>query len=669
MDKIKYRKDIDALRGISILLVVLFHAFPDWISGGYIGVDIFFVISGFLITSILYKKMKNNEFSFIKFFERRVRRIFPALFFVLFVTMIVGWVVLFPDEYRQLGHHAFFSTIFLQNFVLISELGYFDVASHYKPFLHLWTLSVEEQYYLFWPIFLFAVLKSKIDIFKAIIAVILFSFVLNIYYATDYKDEVFFHSLTRFWELGVGSLLAIYSIEGKKLPWARNSKTERVVFVLGVAFIMSAAFIVDGETMYPYWYGLLPTLGAVFIIAANQQLTRWGGLVQIGLISYPLYLWHWVVISFGYIYLGKRPDNIQLILLLAASFLLSYLTVKYVEKLRFSRMRITVPALIAVATVVGVSGFLVSEMEGLPSRTHLIYLDKFKVEFERAKPTDEACDSYVKATLTKEREFYYCRSNKINSNKLIAVIGDSHAHVLYPGIAAAAEKLHYGSVLLANSSCPTLVGFLWGKNPDERSKCEESIDQIFTILSNDHRFDKVIISTRGPVYIHGEVAGKISYNSVLASLNNYEAPNRLTYETFFSGLEKSLETLENISHVKNVYSYLENPELDFLPKEVVPRPLDYWGISIQDSVVDRSLYMLRMQNYRDLMYKTSSRFKKASVIDVAPYMCEESKCIVYKDGNFLYADSDHFSIYGSHYIAEKTIDQIINPPNISDMRR
>jgi hypothetical protein len=307
---------------------------------------------------------------------------------------------------------------------------------------------------------------------------------------------------------------------------------------------------------------------------------------------------------------------------------------------------------------VGIGGYTIWKHEGLASRAHLSYLDKYKLQFGRTPPLDDACEDYVKARLTEERQFYYCRSNQIKNDKLIIIIGDSHAHVLYPGIAKAAEEFGYGTILLANTGCPTFIGFEWGENPDEISKCKESIDQIFEIIRKDMRFEKVIITTRGPTYIHGDVNGKFSYNTVLSSLNNIQKPGRLTYETYFTGFTNSLSQLENISHVKNVFYYLENPELDFLPKEVIPRPYDYWGISIKNNVIDRNFYIMRMQKYRDIVYKASSQFKKLTIVDVAPYFCGQSECYIYRDGNFLYSDDDHLSIYGSHYIANKTIDII-----------
>jgi peptidoglycan/LPS O-acetylase OafA/YrhL len=632
MNQIEYRKDIDALRGLSVLLVVIYHAFPEKLPGGFIGVDIFFVISGYLITSIIYSQLKKNEFSFLHFYNRRIRRIFPALFTVLLASLAIGWFILFPDEYKQLARHVSYATIFIQNFTLIEELGYFDVASHYKPLLHLWTLSIEEQYYLLWPAILVVIFRFKLNTFKILISIILISFIANIYFVTDYKDQVFFHSITRFWELGLGSLLAIYLYNNKL-----NIQHSKSIFILGLTLILLSVFWINNNSLYPYWVGLFPTIGAMLIIIANLQLTHWAGLVKIGLISYPLYLWHWVIISFCYIYLGKKPDASTLIIAIIVSLLVSYLTYRYIEKIRYMKSNKVVFALLLLAITVGIGARFIKNNEGMPNRSHLNYLKQFNIEFQRTPAIDKSCESYVASIIQDQRLFDYCRSKFIqNNNKLIAIIGDSHAHALFPGIAEIANNHGYNTILLANSSCPPLIEFMWGRNSKQINDCQIKINQILTILKLEKRIEKVVFATRGPIYID----------------------ERQTYEKYFHGFEKTLYQLNNAKHIKNIYYFLENPELDFLPKEIITRPFDYWGISTKDSTIDRNLYQLRMKKYKDLVFETSSNFAKVHIVDVEPYMCEGNRCFAYKNGNFLYADDNHFSVFGSFYIARK-IENII----------
>ena len=194
MQHVQYREDIDALRGLAVLLVVIYHAFPHLLPGGFIGVDVFFVISGYLITLIMLLSLQRKEFSLIEFYARRIRRLFPALITILAFSLVIGWLVLFPDEYKQLGSHISKSVVFWLNFTFIDEAGYFDVESHYKPLLHLWSLSVEEQYYLIWPLILLLFLKFNKHPLYLFGLVFVASLAANLYFAADYSQEIYFHT-------------------------------------------------------------------------------------------------------------------------------------------------------------------------------------------------------------------------------------------------------------------------------------------------------------------------------------------------------------------------------------------------------------------------------------------------------------------------------------------
>jgi peptidoglycan/LPS O-acetylase OafA/YrhL len=203
-----YRSDIDGLRAIAVLSVVGFHAFPSHIKGGFVGVDIFFVISGFLISTIIYGSLERGSFSFVEFYSRRIKRIFPALLLVLFTVLAAGWILLLPDEYKQLGKHVAGGAGFIANFVLWNESGYFDNAAETKPLLHLWSLGIEEQYYIVWPLFLWVIWKTRLNLLFLTIVATLASFAFNVSQISSDPVGTFYSPLTRFWELFVGSVLA-----------------------------------------------------------------------------------------------------------------------------------------------------------------------------------------------------------------------------------------------------------------------------------------------------------------------------------------------------------------------------------------------------------------------------------------------------------------------------
>jgi len=647
---IAYRPDIDALRGLSILLVVGYHAFPEWVPGGFIGVDIFFAISGYLITSIILTSQAKQNFSLKQFYARRIRRLFPALLLVLAVTMLLGWLVLFPDEFKQTAHHTKYSAVYWLNYILIDELGYFDVDSVYKPLMHLWSLSIEEQYYIIWPLILLLLLQQYwIHPLHVISLIALASFAANVYFINSHPDEVYFHTATRIWQLALGSALAVWAIERPVVENAKLLLSGALLIAVGVLFI--------SEKQYPGWWALLPTLGALLIIHANLRWERWGGLVGIGLISYPLYLWHWVVLSFTTIYLGKQPGLVLTVAAVVFSFGLAFATWKTVERVRYEQGA-HIPILLVIGVlIVGVGGMYIDKKGGLPEREHLSYLTETNLQFIRTPNLDPVCDEYTKTHLPSERMFHYCRGQSLDKDKLIAVIGDSHAHAIYPGIAEQAESNGYGAILLANSSCPTLIGFHWGKNTKEVAACKTSIEQILNLVQNDLRIDKVFISTRGPSYMHGDVNGEFTEESVIASQNNTHNPV-LTWQSYFDGFGKTLTVLEKAPSVKSIYYLLENPELDFLPKDVVHRPFDKWGLSIQDNMMDLHLFQLRMNYYREGIQETGKQFTKLTVIDPSLFMCDEVNCYSYKNGQFLYADDDHFSVYGANFVAREMKDTI-----------
>ncbi|MEI6470505.1 MAG: acyltransferase, partial [Betaproteobacteria bacterium] len=351
--EMRHRSDIDGLRAVAVLAVVAFHA-SKRISGGFVGVDIFFVISGFLISSIILRDLKLGTFNFIDFYVRRIRRIFPALILVLLTCWVLGWYILGPKAYAYLGEHMIAGAGFVSNILLWSESGFFDPAAGSKPLLHLWSLGIEEQFYLVWPVFLVLAWKGKQKVYVWIMALLFSSFVVNIWGIYNYPIATFYLPFSRFWELLLGALLAYINFNHSKLLQFSQDliviSWHRVVLSLGdiaslagLLLILTGIFFVSEANSFPGWWALLPTIGAFLLIAAgpksaiNQALlsNRW--MVSIGLISYPLYLWHWPLLTFGRMTsIGADHTRLTTLLMVLLSILLSYMTCYLLEKpLRF----------------------------------------------------------------------------------------------------------------------------------------------------------------------------------------------------------------------------------------------------------------------------------------------------------------------------------------------
>lgn len=337
-----YRPDIDGLRAIAVLSVVIYHAFPKLVRNGYTGVDIFFVISGYLISRIIFNELKCGRFNFLEFYARRVRRIFPALLLTLLATYVVGGFMLFGGDFRALGRHIWAGAAFYSNFVLWFEVGYFQRAAATTPLLHLWSLGIEEQFYIVWPLMAYGLWKLRAKAPVVLLLLIASSFAYSIYQLRIDPPGAFYLPVTRFWELMLGALLAfvrerpIASIERfeNSPDWA---KWREATAWTGLVLIVLALYAPLSVARYPGWGALLPTMGCALLIAAGS-LTRVNQvlsakiLVWFGLISYPLYLWHWPILSFLRISQPDPPPHHERFIAVAVSIVLAWLTYRYVER-------------------------------------------------------------------------------------------------------------------------------------------------------------------------------------------------------------------------------------------------------------------------------------------------------------------------------------------------
>lgn len=389
-----YRPDIDGLRALAVLAVVAFHAFPGQVHGGFIGVDIFFVISGFLISGILVAEMDGGRFSAAAFYGRRIRRIFPALLLVMAACLAAGWWLLLADEYAQLGKHVAGGAGFLANFVLWFENGYFDNDATTKPLLHLWSLGVEEQFYIFWPLLLWLAWRSPLPLRAAIGAIALLSFGANVLTCDRDSVAAFYAPHTRFWELLAGALLA-----GARFPPARAANA---LSVAGLALVAAGLQVVTPQASFPGYLALLPVAGAALLIAAgpgawlNRRVLAHPAAVGIGLISYPLYLWHWPLLSFAHIVGNGVPAWPVRVAAVAAAFLLAWLTWRWAElpvRRSAARRPVTI-ALVALMLAIAAAGLLVRAQHGVPARLGLnLAMGDEQVAAERARYWSGARDA------------------------------------------------------------------------------------------------------------------------------------------------------------------------------------------------------------------------------------------------------------------------------------
>jgi peptidoglycan/LPS O-acetylase OafA/YrhL len=446
----RYRPDIDGLRAIAVMLVVNFHAFPEAMPGGFIGVDIFFVISGFLITGIIARELDQRRFSLVGFYNRRIRRIFPALIVVLAATLVLGWLWMLPAAYAQLSADVFVSAAFFSNIALLLQSGYFDIESGKKPLLHLWSLGIEEQFYLCWPLILMLAARLRLSILAAASVIALASFALNVALIGSNPVATFYLPFTRAWELLAGGALAC--------GWSRISQTAGASnwrASAGLLLIATAAAVLDTHRAFPGWWALLPVAGSVLLLSAPAA---WGcrhvlasrPLVWIGLISYPLYLWHWpLLVFFGIVKFGPLTLNERELILLTST-VLAGLTYWLVElPFRFGRpSALRIAGLCAGMVVIAAAGGVVFAGGGFDSRLPPEIREMAEVRTDPSKWRVHEC------LLDLDREMSFADSCVDRDRRpLLLIWGDSTAGSLIPGFRKAQQTHDFGIAQFTSSSC------------------------------------------------------------------------------------------------------------------------------------------------------------------------------------------------------------------------
>ena len=468
---------------------MLFHAFPAWVRGGFIGVDVFFVISGYLISTVILEDLGRDRFSFARFYARRIRRIFPALVLILAFSYGLGWFALLADEYRQLGMHIAAGAGFVSNLVLWGESGYFDNAADTKPLLHLWSLGVEEQFYLVWPILLWATWKRRLNVLTMTLLVVAASFVLNVRAARTDPVADFFSPLTRFWELTSGAALAWLHVRAPgfaaRLSTLADHALRRIVYAdppvngrplvphlqsaVGIGMILAGIVLISKERSFPGWWALLPVAGAIAVIGGGPN--AWPGrtllanraMVGIGLISYPLYLWHWPLLSFVRIIDGRAPSPAKAAVVILVSLVLAWLTYRLIERpVRFGpRPRAATAILIALMILVGYMGMNVYQRNGLEFRkTVSITKENSKLLLSVDLHRSRECTDALGANPT------FCLVYGNPDDVTAAVLGDSTGFSLAPGLGNILAGQGQGLINIGGYTCPPIRGLVqtdtWG---------------------------------------------------------------------------------------------------------------------------------------------------------------------------------------------------------------
>ena len=636
----KYRSDIDGLRAIAVLSVVGFHAFG--VMGGYTGVDIFFVISGFLISTIIFENLEKDSFSFNEFYQRRIRRIFPSLLLVLITCLIIGWFVLYADEYEQLGKHVSAGSAFISNLVLWSESGYFDTVAEKKPLLHLWSLGIEEQFYFIWPIIGWILWRFRAHFFWISLFILALSFGLNAWLIGIDSIATFYSPLTRFWELLIGACLAYITLFKKeKLNWINQNPN--LFGTLGFFLIIASIALLTKEFAFPGWWALLPTLGAMFVIASGphswvgQKILSRKALVWIGLISFPLYLWHWPLLTFARL-LNENSQALKLSAI-GMAFFLAWASYRFVETpIRYGKnLNTKTYCLLAIMFLVLISALVIYHSKGFQHRIddgqdgRLAQKYRSQLEWPESFNNSAACRAVY-------GDAHYCMISNTNQVVTAALLGDSHANHFYPGLEAYIKKKGGNLALLGLAGCAPFMGVDWiAKPPRINPNCYSRTNHLYQKVLDDKNIKTVFLAYQHNMPFIPEYQF-VDQQQSLTFENNYQAA--------VATLTRTIKAFE--SKGKKVVIIYDTPSITvdikncafkrpYLPQNNI---CDYK----QDSLIqDFSSY--------DKMLAAVLQNTNAEVFDTRPFM--KGNFPIDASGNLNYRDSDHLSLGGSLFFADK----------------
>jgi len=646
MQSLNYRPEIDGLRALAVISVIFYHANLQYFSGGFIGVDIFFVISGYLITKIIITELKKGKFRLIEFYKRRARRILPALFFITIITIFLSIFFFTPKDFRHLSLSVISVTTFSSNIFFYKTLNYFDNQIERKPLIHTWSLSVEEQFYIFFPIFIIIIWKFyKNNLFAAILIVFFISIFISLL-GFKYAPKANFYLLPgRGWEILAGSLLVF--IENKYYLINLNEKLKNILAFFGAILIATSILLFDKKTPFPSHFTILPVLGTILLICfANKNkffLNILGNklLQNIGKISYSAYLWHQPI--FVFLRYNFDKDKINAVLLmptLSAIFIMAYLTYKYIEqpfrKNKFLKKKITNFSIItfSLLIILGILGCYTNSFE-----SH--YLNKLsekqKLIYKLIKK-DTGKDLTKNITDNKDCNF---SSNIINNNftnkflkcydkygKAIIVLGDSHAINIFNILAKTKEKKFL--IGLLKPEC---------RPHDDYKNCQYQDTKKF-IDQYKEKVELVIFHQSGYYLFSNDAA---------------------TMELKFNAYEKPILNYKNVEKVDNYLNTIsKNTKIIFLGP-FLEAQIDFNSLKKIDeglTISEKVIFNFKKLDYElKKFYSEKNNSKYVSFIDIIKF----DKNFILQENCITFNDFDHLSSCGEDIIAKKiSFSKIIN---------
>ncbi|ATC86135.1 acyltransferase family protein [Pseudoalteromonas arctica] len=617
----KFREDINGLRAIAVIAVVLFHFNPAWMPGGFAGVDVFFVISGFLMTGIIFKGIEQENFSILKFYVARANRIIPALAILCFSLIVCSWLYLVPSEYKALGKHAISSVSFLSNIVYWTENSYFAASSNENWLLHTWSLSVEWQFYIIYPLVLVTLSKfmSLISIKKLLVLGTLIGFTFSVVATYKWPTAAYFLFPTRAWEMMLGGIAFLY-------PLTLNDKQKKFIGWFGILLIFGSYILISKNTPWPGYLAILPVFGSFLVIQAqtNSFITSNKVFQKLGSWSYSIYLWHWpIVVAIFYFSLNEHFVYLGIIL----SIILGYLSHTYIEKINFTKNFDGIYSYLKCKPLyfslsVCILGFSVFINDGLEVRSdnksYSYAIQKEKLQGNYGLHND--C-----------RGFTLSPNCSTDDNPEVLVWGDSFSMHLVSGLVASNPKAKI--IQFSKSNCGPFFDITPIIHGNFTKECFEFTESVKKWIKENNTVKYAVLSSPFKQY----------FKEVRLSSGEFKS---LSSDEVLQSFKSTLDVFLEAGIKPIIFS--PPPSVD---GHNIGKCLDkasFINKSLSDCDIDESL--ISNIDVFNFLSKLSPNFK---VIDLRDYLCNGETCKTHTGEVFIYRDNGHLSYEGSKWLGEK----------------
>ncbi|MFT3927018.1 MAG: acyltransferase family protein [Myxococcales bacterium] len=638
---LKYRPEVDGLRAVAVLPVILFHANVPGFDGGFVGVDVFFVISGYLISGILMKELRDGTFSLRSFYERRVRRIFPALFAMLGATWLVGYLVLVPRELTAMARSLLQATLFYANVGFSRQAGYFEPKAETKPLLHTWSLCVEEQFYLVFPLLLGCLWRWSPRSIRVVLPLLLAgSLLLSVRAVSNDPMGAFYFAHLRAWELLLGTMVTLQLV-----PVVPSRPLRGAISGLGLGAILYSVFTYTGGMTFPGLAALLPTLGSSAFLYAESSERTWVGqtlarrpFVFIGLISYALYLWHWPALVYGRLLSGRELGPVQLALVFALTLALAMASRALLEDPVRKRVLLLKPravlgfAVAAMATAC-LLAFVSIRGEGLPQRLPQAARTLLDVGRNPAEAQVAACIPGSQDTTTRLQGMTQCDVGEPKAaTKTFLIWGDSHAQSMSPAAALAAQGRGVRGTVVTQGGCPPAGGVHLAFRPD---RCSRFHQHVTSLLESSPDYESVVLVGRWGAWLEQR-----RYQGAAHITVQYGAQTASRFEEGVQLVQRGLESTLAFLHAKGKRVTIVGPvpEADTnVPNALARRS---WRHLAYDIRPDSAEARARQRPFDAMLAQLRTHYT-FEVIEPVRVLCKTSRCDVTYGARSLYFDDQH----------------------------